>query len=296
MPTDGIATEPNNVEVPTGYLIHHEEGSPELVAAERILHCKIGVDGNVKRGISLFLPVIEALQKYQGWLEVELLHRKLVSSIVLVRKHQGQSPGSIAGFADWTAQQSQPTGKPISPFGRYARVEPGTIIDSQGYDLQYLSPDGHFDDSSILGRRLLLAVAAGVGLPEFMLSADAGNANYSSTLVAEGPAVRHFAAWQAFFIGQWQRLFRMVMAEAVRVGLLASDTLMSLSLKITPPALAVRNREMEAQADALYYDRGALSQKELARRDQADPEAMQRERAVEMRRGSELASSSPQHG
>jgi capsid protein len=290
LPGEGIATEPNNVEMPLGYLVHQDHGQAELVAAERILHCKIGVDANVKRGQSLFLPVIDALEKYQSWLDVELIHRKVASSIVLVRKHTGQSPASIASFADWSAQQCQPLGKPqVNPLCRSARIEPGTLIDAQGYDLQYLSPDSHFDDASILGRRLLLSVAAGLGLPEFMLSADAANANYSSTLMAEGPAVRHFAAWQAFFIGQWQALFRLVMREAARMGLLPEETLGQLSLRITPPALAVRDRKQEAQADAIYFDRGALSRRELARRDQVDPDVMERER------GEEVSSREPPH-
>lgn len=282
-PGDGIATDANNVEIPVSYLVHADEGRTETVPADRVLHCKIGVDGNVKRGVSIFAPVLDALQKYQSWLDVELIHRKIASSIVLVRKHSGQSPAGIAGFADWAAQQHQPACAPPPPsgVGRHAILQPGTLIDVQGYDLQYLSPDSHFDDATILGRRLLLAVAAGTGLPEFMLSADAANANYSSTLVAEGPAVRLFSAWQAFFIGQWQTLFRMVLHEAVRLGLLEPAAVGMLRLKITPPVVAVRNRKEDAQADAIYHDRGALSRRELSRRDQADPAVMERERAEE---------------
>ena len=169
---------------------------------------------------------------------------------------------------------------------RRAKIQAGSIIDTQGFDLQYLSPNTHFDDASLLGRTILLSIAAGTGLPEFMLSADASNANYASTLVAEGPAVRHFAAWQAFFIGQWQKLFHMVMSEAVRMGHLSPTHPRfgegpGVGLHITPPPLAVRSRHAEAQADALYYDRGALSARELARRDGADAERMRREREEE---------------
>ncbi|HQR08377.1 MAG TPA: phage portal protein [Gemmatales bacterium] len=280
LPTEGIATETHNVEVPTHYRVQHDDERAELVPADRMLHCKIGVDGNVKRGQSLFVPVLDALQKYQSWLDVELIHRKVASSIVLVRKHAGSSPSGITNFADWSAQASQPAAS-ITPQQRKALLQPGTIIDAQGYDLQYLSPDSHFDDATILGRRLLLAVAAGTGLPEFMLTADAGNANYSSTLVSEGPAVKLFASWQAFFIGQWQTLFQLVMTEAVRLGLLPAEALEHVRLRITPPAVAVRNRKDDAEADAIYFDRGALSRRELARRDQADPTVMERERGEE---------------
>lgn len=115
-----------------------------------------------------------------------------------------------------------------------------------------------------------------------MLTADAANANYSSTLVSEGPAVRLFASWQAFFIGQWQTLFDMVMREAARLGLLPVEALTHLRLRITPPAVAVRNRKDDAEADAMYFDRGALSRRELSRRDQTDPTVMERERQDEL--------------
>lgn len=295
LPAEGIATEPDNVEVPTWYRIERDADQHDIVPADRMLHCKIGVDANVKRGQSLFAPVIDALQKYQSWLDIELIHRKVASSIVLVRKHAGTSPAGVAGFADWSATSSQPA-NPLTAQQRRALLQPGTMIDAHGYDLQYLSPDSHFDDASILGRRLLLAVAAGTGLPEFMLSADAANANYSSTLVAEGPAVRLFASWQAFFIGQWQTLFRLVMQEAVRLGLLPAASLLSIRLHITPPAVAVRNRKEDAQADAIYFDRGALSRRELARRDHADPVVMERERQANQESGSQSFSSSPFEG
>lgn len=281
LPDEGIATQEHNVEVPLAYRVQLDESRFEMVPADRMLHCKIGVDANVKRGLSILTTAIDALQKYQSWLDVELIHRKVASSIVLIRKHTGNHhAGGVPGFADWAAAGS-PTPGPLTPQQRRALLQPGTMIDTQGYDLQYLSPDSHFDDASILGRRLLLAVAAGTGLPEFMLTADAANANYSSTLVAEGPAVRLFASWQAFFIGQWQALFRLVMQEAVRLMLLPANALPYLHVTITPPAVAVRKRKEEAEADAIYFDRGALSRRELARRDRVDPSTMEREKQEE---------------
>ena len=282
-PSAGIETAPDNVERPVAYFIVADDAAVsgrrvavERVEADRVLHTKIGVDGNVKRGVSIFLPVLDALKRFQGWLDVELVHRKLASSIVLVRKHHQNDPGGISAFADSVA-----TGPAGPRAERRQRIEPGTILDVQGYDLELLAPNTHFDDAAVLGRMILLSVAAGTGLPEFMLSADASNANYASTLVAEGPAVRHFAAWQAFFAGQWRKLFRMLMGEAVRLGLLTAGEAGRVALQITPPPLAVRDRHREAQADALYYDRGALSARELARRDHADPDLMQRERRAE---------------
>ena len=43
----------------------------------------------------------------------------------------------------------------------------------------------------------LRAIAARLVMPEFMFTSDASNANYASTMVAEGPAVRMFERLQA---------------------------------------------------------------------------------------------------
>jgi capsid protein len=274
LPSEGIATDAENVEIPLAYHLQHENRT-EALPAERMLHAKIGVDGNVKRGLTLLLPVLDALKRFQGWLDVELIHRKVSSSIVLVRKHQQNYAGGVTSFADSLRTNSG------SAATRKTTLQPGTIIDAQGFDLQFLSPNSHFEDASLLGRMILLAIAAGTGLPEFMLTSDASNANYASTLVAEGPAVRHFASWQAFFIGQWQKLFRMVMSEAVRLGYLTTSEVEKVSLHLIPPTLAVRNRHVEALADAVYFDRGAISRQELARRDRTDPAQMQQERGTE---------------
>jgi capsid protein len=275
-PEHGIATVPGNPEEAAEYCFVHGQ-QVERIPAARMLHAKIGVDANVKRGVSLFLPVLDVLKRYQSWLDVELIHRKVASSVVLVRKHHGNHPGGVAGFAD-AVQSASPGGGT----GRRLTLQPGTIIDAQGFDLQFLSPNSHFADASGLGRTVLLAIAAGTGLPEFMLAADASNANYASTLVAEGPAVRHFAAWQAFFVGHWQRLFDRVLGEAVRLGELTAAERRAVRLHLTPPPLAVRNRHHEALADAVYFRHGALSRRELSRRERVDPDLMARERAAEL--------------
>lgn len=282
-PTGGIATLADNVEVPVAYHLLQADGRREWVPAEEMLHTKIGVDSNVKRGVSLLWPVLEPLKQYQAWLEVELLQRKVAASVVLVRKHRQQTPTSLAAFADAAATATPSIPSESGSSRRRLTLQPGTIIDAQGFDLELLAPNTHFSDASLLGRALLLTIAAGLGLPDFMLTSDASNGNYASTLVAETPAVRHFAAWQAFFIGQWQLLFDRVLGEAERLGLLLPAERQAVVLHLTPPPLTGRNRWEEAQADAVYYDRGALSARELARRNHVDPEAMRRERQQERR-------------
>jgi hypothetical protein len=172
--SQGILTEPGDVETPTAYLrIDPSTGKlRERIPAEDMLHARINVDSNQKRGVSFFASLVEPLSRFDGWLETELAARRLQASIVLWRRIQG-SPSQVAGFADGLdtgAFPSTVSGTTV----RSERYRPGTILTtSQGTELKFLQPDTNFSDAVTLGRQLLLCAASGAGLPEFMLTADA---------------------------------------------------------------------------------------------------------------------------
>ncbi len=151
----------------------------------------------------------------------------------------------------------------------------GTILTtSEGTDLQYLNPTTNFRDGVPLGRLMLLCAAAGSGLPEYMLTSDASNANYASTLVAEGPAVKLFHSEQLFFAGEWNRLWRWVLSQFIAAGQLPANAFERIKPAWTFPDLAVRDRPKERLADVRLVEAGILSKAEIARRDKADPRVM----------------------
>lgn len=273
--SQGILTDPNDVETPLVYLRSTPSGQRvEEIPAEQMLQTRIGVDSNEKRGVSVFAAIVDPLNAYTRWMETELTARKLQSSIVLWRKVQG-SPQMAEGFTDQAA-----TG--VSPFSsppiRRERFMPGTIITTNhGTDIQFLQPNTNFGDAASLGRMLLLAVAAGAGLPEFMLTSDASNANFASTMIAEGPAVKFFQGQQQLFAEQFTRLWSWGMHEAVRLGLLPVDFFERVDVKWTFPPLVNRDRPRERLADARLVESGILSRAEVARRDGVDPLTMQQE-------------------
>jgi capsid protein len=238
------------------------------VPADEMLHTRLGVDSNQKRGVTIFTPVLDVLDHYDQWMKTELLARKLQSSIVLWRKVQG-SPQQATTLADGAA-----TG-----YGdRRERLKPGTILTTNhATEIQFLQPQTNFGDAVPLGRMLLLATAAGAGLPEFMLTADASNANYASTMVAEGPAVKLFQSEQAFFAGEFTRLWRRVMGEAVAAGLLPVDFFEQVTTDWSFPQLVNRDRPRERLADVRLVESRVLSRAEVARRDGADPQRMRSE-------------------
>lgn len=263
---EGIVTLPGDVESVVAY--HHVDPLTGQwqgdLPAEEVIHTRIGIDSNERRGISLFAPILDSLSRFDHWLETELTARKLQASLVLWRKIQG-SP----------AQLSQMAESGHTPRERYL---PGSILTtSHTTDLQFLSPNTNFGDAVPLGRLLLLCVAAGAGLPEFMLSSDASNASYSSTMVAEGPAVKLFESEQQFFAREFEHLSRAVLRAAAMSRGWPEDLLDRIVPHWSFPQLVNRDRPRERLADVQLVEQGILSRAEVARRDHADPQTMRRE-------------------
>lgn len=274
--SQGILTDPDDVESPRAYLrIDPATGRLlERIDAADVLHTRIGVDSNQKRGVTVFLPILHVLDYFNKWVETELLARKLQSSIVLWRKVQG-SPQQATAFADGLAAGTDAA-------GRRETVRPGTILTTNhGTEIQFLQPNTNFGDAVPLGRVLLLCTAAGAGLPEFMLTSDASNANFASTMVAEGPAVKLFQSEQQFFASEFRRLWRWVLAEAVAHGRAPTDFFEEVEPVWTFPQLVNRDRPRERLADVRLVESRILSRAEVARRDGADPQTMRTELASE---------------
>jgi hypothetical protein len=96
-------------------------------------------------------------------------------------------------------------------------------------------------------------------MPQFMLTSDASNANYSSTLVAEGPAVKMFDRMQATHIGFDRQLMRRVLRHAIDAGRLPSETLDLTEIQIVPPTLTTRDQREEAEVHRIAHAAGVLS-------------------------------------
>lgn len=278
--SDGLLRNPRDAEQIIGYQqIDPVSGELlDVLPADEVLHLKINADSNEARGVTLFASVLDSLASFDKWLETELQARKLQASIVLWRKVQG-SPSQVASAVEGAVHAVQQ-----DPFGtnRRERYRPGTILTtSHSTDLQFLAPNTNFGDAVPLGRLVLLGIAAGAGVPEYMLSSDASNANYASTMVAEGPAVKLFESEQQFFADELSGLWQWVLTQAALLGLLPDNVLELVKPDWTFPQLVNRDRAKERLADVALVEAGILSRAEVARRENVDPAVMAEERAVE---------------
>jgi hypothetical protein len=96
-------------------------------------------------------------------------------------------------------------------------------------------------------------------MPEFMFTSDASNANFASTMVAEGPAIRMFERLQATLIEQDRAVMWRVIHNAIAAGALPPHVRDVVELQIIPPSLDVRDALKQAHVDRIAYQHGVLS-------------------------------------
>ncbi len=285
----GVQTDPEDVETVVGYWI-----DGRLIDAAEIQHRKANVDANVKRGLPLFFPVRKNLRRAEKLLRNMSVVSEIQSAIAVIRKHRAATSAGleqfVAGQADLSVT-SAATGR-TSHFQRYA---PGTILDAVA-GTEYEFPAAGIDAGRYVTvlQAELRAIASRLVMPEFMLSSDASNANYSSTMVAEGPAVKMFERLQHDMLADDVELLWRVVHHAVDCGRLPAEAISTVDLRGIPPRLAVRDRLKDAQADQILVRNGAMSAQTMAMRHGLDPEQegqiLQRKQAavarIECRSGS----------
>jgi capsid protein len=260
----GIETDPADVETVHGYWI-----DGRFVEAAEIQHRKANVDANVKRGLPLFYPVRKNLRRAEKLLRNMSVVSEIQSAIAIIRKHRAATASGLEQFVAAGADLSvHGTGK-TSHFRRFA---PGTILDAlAGTDYEF--PAAGIDAARYVAvlQAELRAIASRLVMPEFMLTSDASNANYSSTMVAEGPAVKMFERLQHDMLEDDLDVLRRALSHAAAHGRLPIDCLTSIDILGTPPTLGVRDRLRDAQADQILVRLGAMSPATMAMRFGLDP-------------------------
>jgi hypothetical protein len=251
----GIATEPDDVETVLAYFI---DGS--AVDASSIQHRKANVDANVKRGLPLFTPVRKNLRRAEKLLRNMSTVAEIQSAIALIRKHHGATRTAVQQFVANSGTPAVGGGGASPRSESVRRYAPGTILDAYG-NVEYDFPAAALDASSYVAvlQAELRAIAARLVMPEFMLSADASNGNYASSLVAESPALRTFERLQARQMADDEELLRRVLENAAAAGRLDRAASEVVELQIEGPSMSVRDGKQEAETRAIEFAHGVLS-------------------------------------
>ena len=268
--TFGIVTDAADAETREGYYV-----DGEWIAAAEIQHRRANADSNRKRGVPLFYPVRKNLRRAEKLLRNMGTVAGIQAAVAWFEKITGAAQSTVQSYVASGADASvtnQTTGK-TSYFTQYP---PGSIIRKAGNtELEFPSSQVNPANFVPVLQAELRAVAARLCMPEWMLTSSADMANYASTMVSEGPAVRMFERLQGQQIADDLELFQAALAHAVSVGRLPIEALEQIEIQAEPPNLAVRDVLKEVQADLLLVGQRIMSPQTAASRNSLDYEQEQ---------------------
>lgn len=255
-------------------------------------HMKCNVPVMVKRGMPDFYPVAKQLVE-DAKLIRNMVHGAAQQAAIswieqLDTLDKAKVEAHASGQADKQVERPVTAGeRVITSSSRTAinqkTVSPGTVL-TIGRGKSYLpGPMGAERNNGFEVVAALSARRIGVRwcMPEYMISADAGNSNYASTLVAESPFVKARQRDQRFYAGHFREIvwkaIQLAMAyepnKYVRFGIRNfADLRRAVYLHVQPPEVATRDPLEMAQAAEIMHDAGALSLETWQSQAGLDPE------------------------
>jgi hypothetical protein len=299
----GVETPEHDVQDARAFWIVEEPSvswSPSRVPAGEVVHVRFNVDRTAKRGYPTLVPVRKNLLRADKLLQNMSTLAQVQSTFALIRKHKQYSASAVS--ARQQGQADLAVSDPLGGNTRYLqRYLPGTILDvPEQTDYEFPAARVPADSLVAVLQAELRAVAARLVLPEYMLTSNAENANYASTLVAEAPAVKHFERLQrqlarAFGDGRYGgprrsgALWR-VLECAVRWGDLPREVLRRVALHVEPPSPVARDKDKETSRAEALNRVGVLSKATWAKWEGLDPARERRLLRQEKREGQPRAS------
>ncbi len=265
----GIVTDKDDVETVLGYMFAPSTKLENVIPAADVIHWKVGVDSDVKRGRSVLEPLMERSKKYEDWLNYRLALNLARAAVVWIKTVEGTRDQGV-GIRDARETQRQ-----TSPETRRTQmVKPLTTIHtSPGITYDFKSPNLQAQDAQHDGRAILLTMAAATGLPEYIFTGDSSNSNFASHLVSESPALREFEYWQDDLTPVLVQIYRWAMiagAQADQIKGLDAETAESMDIAVEWPPLLSRDELQHTQANEIRYKNGALSREGWAHGDGID--------------------------
>lgn len=210
----GIEFDPKDPETPKWYFIQDrmDQNKWEKVPAAEVHHIKLFADMDQSRAESFLQPVMQLFGQYREWLRNRMILNKLRTAIVMIREIEGGTSTEVQSLT-----QTIPSS--IRGDGTKQKIKGGTIYTSgPGVKLRMDSPNINASDVKEDGRNIILQMAAGTGMPEYLYG-DASNSNFASSLIAESPFVKEVQFWQSYLEGSWiEEMFRRVIQAAVVAG------------------------------------------------------------------------------
>lgn len=254
----GIKTDPDDMEEVEAYWVVDADGRGEWVPAAAMQHRKYNLDSGSKRGLPLFYPVRKNLSRAEKILRNMSTAAAIQAAIALIRKHQTAAKEAVKTFVN--ARANMQVSNSDGTTGNVLHYPPGSIIDAPQGTAYEFPKDGLDPAKFVVALQAeLRAISARLVMPEFMLTSDASNANFASTMVAEGPAVKKFERDQQVQVEHDREIIDRALSYAVECGLLAAADVAAVKVNAEPPSVKSRDEVKDAQAAQILSTLGWLS-------------------------------------
>lgn len=262
----------------------------DYLPASRVEHIKRNVGRNARRGWSDFAIV-------QRDLEIEAKIRRntaegaaILAAIVMIREHaEGVTKSSIESMVASNSTASYERQTQNSSRTTYVeQTRPGTVKDTPYGMKTTVGPMGTLNQPVYIqvAQYVLRIIGHRWNMPEYLVSGDASNANYSSTLVAESPFVKAREHDQE----EYARHFRRLIGKALRLyhgmrvfgrGLSWQQIDAAVEIKVDYPSVASRDKLQQAQVNQILADAKVLSKRTWAADSDLDYDEEQQQIASE---------------
>ena len=241
----------------------------DLVPASRMVHFKRNVSRNAKRGVSDLFHVIEdcsneiklsrntvtgaALQASIPWVEEMPIGTTLAGAGALATSQ-----------ADFQYTRNKAVGAETVNRRRYQagtipRLSPGRVFKPGPMGTE--RADNFIKVGAYVTRRIGIRWT----FPEYMISGDASNANYASTMVSESPFVKAREADQHWYGRRFHSMIWKMLhlefegGELAKFGLNFQQIEMLIDVDVDAPAVASRDIQKQSASDKIYVDLGVKS-------------------------------------
>lgn len=275
--TFGILTPEHRTDKTIGYhIVRDVVGNDfDFYPASEVVHVKRNVPYGVKRGVTDFYPNRTLIEKTH-----KLSHRTVSgataqASIAIVRQHvQGTPRSAVQSMLDSNRYASYQQPRPEDSTRTinaelYNGVQAIDIPSGAEYQAGPMGQSSApvYIDVMQAGLRM---VGVKWAFPEYMISGDASNANFASTLVSDGPFVKAREADQRFYVSADRDVLRKVINNAWAGGRfkefnVTPDTLwLLIELNIEAPEVASRDKLELSQSQSLLIVAGIMSKRTAA--------------------------------
>ena len=264
----------DDVDRPLGYHFVYDRigASWDYIPAMRVEHIKRNVPGAARVGVHDFVSVLDDLENEAKIRRNTAIGAAILAAIVMIRQHaEGASKSSIERMVSESATSTYQ--RSVQGGTRTMNLEnaaPGTIKDTPAGMTSTVGPLGVLRSPVYIevAQYLTRVIGAPWSMPEYLISGDASNGNYASSLVSEAPFVKYCEHEQAFYASHFVSLIWKATAILCRNGRLAGCDFNALRhyLQIDGEyqSPASRDAQQQLEVNRGLHDLGVMSKRSLA--------------------------------